>query len=106
MYREAIRPGGALTAPVQAAGAFHVYHHFTVRAARRADAVDRLRAQGIPSAIYYPCPIHKQPAYARWSRGSLPQTERAAEEVLSIPVHPWLAPEEVARVATALAGLE
>jgi dTDP-4-amino-4,6-dideoxygalactose transaminase len=47
--------------------------------------------------------MHEQPAYARWARGKLPEAERAAAEVLSLPVHPWLTEDEIERVAAALA---
>jgi UDP-N-acetyl-3-dehydro-alpha-D-glucosamine 3-aminotranferase len=100
-YRAAI--GGELVAPVELDGARHVYHHFTVRTPRRAELVARLDAAGISSAVYYPRAVHEQPAYARWARGPLPEAERAAAEVLSLPVHPWLTEDEIARVAAALA---
>ena len=55
-------------------------------------------------AVYYPTALHEQPAFARWARGRLPEAERAAAEVLSVPVHPWLTDAEVERVAAALAA--
>jgi dTDP-4-amino-4,6-dideoxygalactose transaminase len=96
--------GGGLVAPVEIEGAHHVYHHFTVRAAQRAQVVARLDAAGVGSAVYYPKPLHEQPAYARWARGPLPEAEKAAAEVLSMPVHPWLTDAEIDRVAAALAA--
>jgi dTDP-4-amino-4,6-dideoxygalactose transaminase len=102
-YRDALARSTVI-APVDAAGAHHVYHHFTVRTARRADLASRLAAEGIGSAVYYPRPLHEQPAYARWARGRLPEAERAAAEVLSIPVHPWLRDDEIEKVASALAA--
>jgi dTDP-4-amino-4,6-dideoxygalactose transaminase len=102
-YRAAAK-GGDLIAPTEIEGAHHVYHHFTVRTPRRAELVARLEAAGIGSAIYYPHPLHEQPAYARWARGRLPEAERAAREVLSLPVHPWLTDEEIERVAAVLAA--
>jgi dTDP-4-amino-4,6-dideoxygalactose transaminase len=101
-YRAAI--GGGLVAPVEIDGAHHVYHHYTVRSGARADLVARLEAAGIGSAIYYPRALHQQPAFARWARGPLAEAERAAAEVLSVPVHPWLREDEVERVAAALAA--
>ena len=101
-YRSAI--GGGLVAPVEIDGAHHVYHHFTVRAPRRAELVARLEAAGIGSAVYYPRPLHEQPAYTRWARGRLPEAERAAAEVLSLPVHPWLTDDEIERVAAVLSA--
>jgi len=108
-YRAAIGSGGSggsdgLAAPVELDGAHHVYHHFTIRSPRRAELVARLDAAGVGTATYYPKALHEQPAFARWARGPLPEAERAANEVLSVPVHPWLTDAEVERVAAALAA--
>jgi dTDP-4-amino-4,6-dideoxygalactose transaminase len=103
-YRDAMaRSSSALVAPAEIDGAHHVYHHFTVRAARRAELQSWLAARGIGSAVYYARALHEQPAYARWARGRLPGAERAAAEALSVPVHPWLTDDEIETVATALA---
>jgi dTDP-4-amino-4,6-dideoxygalactose transaminase len=66
----------------------HVYHLFVVRTPRRAEIAAALAAQGIASASYYVTPLHLQPAlaYLGWSPGSLPETERAAEENLALPM--------------------
>jgi dTDP-4-amino-4,6-dideoxygalactose transaminase len=96
--------GGGLLAPVERDGAAHVYHHFTLRTPHRSELRAHLAAAGIESAVYYPRGLHEQPAYARWARGRLPEVERAAAEVLSIPVHPWLTDDEVEAVAAALAA--
>jgi dTDP-4-amino-4,6-dideoxygalactose transaminase len=101
-YRAAIRSD--ITAPIEIDGAYHIYHHYTVRTPRRAELVARLEAAGIGSAVYYPRALHEQPAYARWARGKLPEAERAAREALSVPVHPWLTGDEIERVAAALAA--
>jgi dTDP-4-amino-4,6-dideoxygalactose transaminase len=103
-YRAAIAKGRGIVAPVEIDGAHHVYHHFTVRAAARTELVARLGAEGIGAAVYYPKALHEQPAYAQWSRGTLPEAERAAAEVLSLPVHPWLSEDEIARVVAVLAS--
>ena len=101
-YRAAIR-SPALTVPREIDDAHHVYNQFTVRAARRDELRSHLDALGVGSAVYYPTPVHAQPAYASWARGVMPAAERAATEVLSLPVHPWLTDEEIERVADALA---
>ena len=73
------------------------------------DAVERnLQSAGIPSAVHYPTPLHLQPVFAdvaqqmNWRRGSFPVAERAAERVLSLPMHPYLTPPEIERVAEAV----
>jgi dTDP-4-amino-4,6-dideoxygalactose transaminase len=100
-YRSAMA-GGRARAPVEQVDGENVYHHFTIRTPERAQLVARLEAAGVEHAIYYPRPLHRQPAYERWSRAPLPAAERAALEVLSLPIHPWLTDREVERVAAAL----
>lgn len=76
--------------PVMVGG--HVYHHFVIRTPRRDRLRDHLREQGIGSEVYYPGPLHLQPAFADLGlrRGSLPHAEAASEDVLALPVHPFL----------------
>lgn len=64
----------------------------------------QLQEAGVSTIIYYPIPIHRQPAYAHlgYGRGSLPQTERLCAEVLSLPIFPELAPAQQEAVVTAL----
>ncbi|WP_276261525.1 DegT/DnrJ/EryC1/StrS family aminotransferase [Haloglomus litoreum] len=92
-----------LALPVPVDGARHAYNQYTVRA-RRIDR-DDLRAAlddaGIDTGIYYPTPIHQQPAYAG-HRESYPISERAATEVLSLPVHPGLSDADVDRIVAAV----
>lgn len=104
-YRAALR-SRRIVAPRELPQAHHVYHQFTVRTPEREQLVARLREAGVESAVYYPVPLHQQPAYAAWARGPLPEAERAAREVLSLPVHPWLTGQEVERVAAALAAMD
>jgi perosamine synthetase len=94
---------GAVTPPV-ADGARHVYHQYTVRVRGDRDAVQRyLDERRIGSAVYYPTPVHRLLPYLKDGRPdprwNLPETERAAAEVLSLPVHPSLTDDELARVA-------
>jgi dTDP-4-amino-4,6-dideoxygalactose transaminase len=82
----------------------HVFHQYTIRAPRR-DALQQFLAErGIGSAVYYPVPLHQQPLYASLGHkpGDFPSAERAAEEVLSLPMYPELKAEHVARVAEAI----
>ena len=82
----------------------HTYHQFTIRIAQRDAVAQRLLAQDIASAIYYPVPLHLQRAYAHLGlpAGSFPHAERAADEVLSLPIFPEMERDETARVVTAL----
>jgi dTDP-4-amino-4,6-dideoxygalactose transaminase len=84
--------GGPVVLPVERAGVRHVYHLYVVRSAQRDALLEHLKANGIAAGIHYPIPLHRQPAYARLGYGSisLPETERAAREVLSLPMYPEL----------------
>lgn len=93
-----------LQKPVEAQECRHVYHLYVVQTEQR----DRLRAhlaeQGIGSGIHYPVPVHLQPAYAGDAirARNLRVTERAAGEVLSLPMHPALREEQIDAVAAAV----
>jgi dTDP-4-amino-4,6-dideoxygalactose transaminase len=78
--------------PVIAAGNESIYNQYTLRVERRDALQAHLKAKGIGSAIYYPLPLHRQPcfAYLGYQEGSCPEAERAAREVLSLPVYPEL----------------
>jgi dTDP-4-amino-4,6-dideoxygalactose transaminase len=83
----------------------HVYHQYTVRVEFR-DALQKfLTERKIGNAVYYPVPLHLQPLYASLGHkpGDFPHSERAAQEVLSLPMYPELKKEQVARVAEAVA---
>jgi dTDP-4-amino-4,6-dideoxygalactose transaminase len=86
--------------PVVAPKAEPVWHQYTVRSADRDALAARLDARGIDSAVYYPVPTHRLPAYGLDL--DLPETERAAREVLSLPIRPGLTADEVARVVAAV----
>jgi dTDP-4-amino-4,6-dideoxygalactose transaminase len=101
-YDGALKSVRIPTVPV---GREHVYHQYTVRVREGVDrdaALKRLNERGVGARVYYPLPIHRQPVFAKRAeyRGlSLPETERATREVLSLPVHPLLTEEERAFVA-------
>jgi dTDP-4-amino-4,6-dideoxygalactose transaminase len=96
----------AVVAPPVAAGARHVYHQYTVRIpAGRDRAQELLGEAGIGSAVYYPTPIHRLAPYAHLA-ADLPETDRAAAEVLSVPIHPSLTDLDLERIAEGLTGLE
>jgi perosamine synthetase len=86
--------------PVVAPKADPVWHQYTVRAKDRDSLAARLDERGIDSAVYYPVPTHRLPAYELDLE--LPETERAAREVLSLPIRPGLTDDEIARVVAAV----
>jgi perosamine synthetase len=86
--------------PTVAPKAEPVWHQYTVRSGDRDGLAARLDAHGIDSAVYYPVPTHRLPAYDL--DVELPETERAAREVLSLPIRPGLTDDEIARVVAAV----
>jgi perosamine synthetase len=86
---------GLVTPPI-ASGVEHVYHQYTVRTPDRDRLHEGLLTAGIDSAVYYPTPTHMLPSYR--SQVLLPETDRAASEVLSLPIRPGLTDAQVARV--------
>ncbi len=85
----------------------HVYHVYTVRAKDRDSLQAALAAEGIQTAIHYAEPAHLQPAYADlgYRRGAFPQSERAAKEVLSLPLYPELTEAQIELVSQALSAV-
>ncbi|MBV8820199.1 MAG: DegT/DnrJ/EryC1/StrS family aminotransferase [Acidobacteriaceae bacterium] len=94
----------ALRLPEVSPEARHVYHLYTVRSANRDDLQQQLKARGIGSAIHYPAPIHLLPAYSdpRYREGDFPVAEACSKSVLSLPVHPFLTPDQLEEVACAV----
>src|SRR5204863_6704053 len=72
-----------------------VFHLFVVRSPRRDALRAFLNERGVGSDIHYPVPVHVQPPFVRYARGPLPETERIAREVLSLPLYPELAEREL-----------
>ena len=96
--------GSPLLTPVRRPDCRHVFHCYTVRTPWRDRLADHLRAQNIGTGIHYPIPVHLQPAHADlgYRKGDFPNSERAAAEVLSLPLYPELTDDQVRTVAGAV----
>jgi dTDP-4-amino-4,6-dideoxygalactose transaminase len=94
---------GMVTVPVVAPEARSAWAQYTIRLADRDGVAARLREAGIPTAIYYPTPLHRQPAFAAGlTAGTLDVSEELAATVLSIPMHPYLDTLTQERICDAL----
>ncbi|MBI5409871.1 MAG: DegT/DnrJ/EryC1/StrS family aminotransferase [Nitrospirae bacterium] len=93
--------GNAVQCPVELPDRTHVYHQYTIRTPLREKVSRVLKDNNISSVVYYPVPLHMQEAfdYLGYKKGDLPESEAAAEEVLSIPVYPELEPEKAEFIA-------
>ncbi|MFV2100542.1 DegT/DnrJ/EryC1/StrS family aminotransferase [Micromonospora sp. LOL_024] len=97
--------------PVTLDGNEHVWHIYCVRVpgdgtpSRRDEVLSRLNAAGVGAAIHYPVPVHRTGAFAHLGHpaGAFPHAERAATELLSLPIYPQITPAQQARVVEALA---
>jgi dTDP-4-amino-4,6-dideoxygalactose transaminase len=79
----------------------HIYHQYTIRARDRDRLKEFLSSHGVETAIHYPQPLHLQEAfqYLGYKKGDFPESERASQEVLSLPIYPELRLDQLERVA-------
>ncbi len=98
--------GTELETPREAPEVRHVYHLYVVRTSHRDALFSHLKENGIGAGIHYPVPLHRQPAFRDlgYKDVSLPETERAAAEVLSLPIYPELSEEQQNYVAEQIRG--
>jgi len=106
-YRELVSQFGLdrrISTPPEPVGYKHVYNQFTIRTKQRDDLREFLRSNGIPTEIYYPFPLHLQPAFAGlgYKPGSMPNSEAASVEVLSLPIFPELSSEQQESVVSSI----
>ena len=98
-------PAHAVVLPHEVPGSHHVWHQYVVRTRRRDALREFLAIRGIGSEIYYPVPLHLQDALKSlgYNQGSFPESERAAREVLALPIFPELREDEQQTVVAAIA---
>lgn len=90
--------------PVTAPGNTHVYAQYTIQVEDRESIIKQLTARGIPTSVHYPRCLHEQPVFAHlgYTAGQFPHAEKAAREVLSLPMHPYLTVEDQESVVNAV----
>jgi UDP-2-acetamido-2-deoxy-ribo-hexuluronate aminotransferase len=102
-YDAGLREVPGLQIPVRDPRSSHVFHQYTIKLvepAQRVSLQQHLGQHGIPSAIYYPRPVHQQPAYAYlgYQTGQFPVAEQLCQQVLSLPLHPGLTAAQAAYI--------
>lgn len=106
-YDAALASLPSLRIPIREPRSTHVFHQYVVRlpdAGRRNDLQVYLKARQIPTAVYYPLPLHAQPAYQHLGQpGQFPVSEALCGQVLALPIHPLLTDAQVDTVAAAIA---
>lgn len=98
---QALLKDARVTTPYLAPERKHIYHQYTIRVTKRDELQKKLRQLEIASAVYYPLPLHLQEVYKSlgYPEGSLPESERAAKEALSLPMFPELKEEEISKIS-------
>jgi dTDP-4-amino-4,6-dideoxygalactose transaminase len=103
-YREKLDQKN-ITLPAEHGRGTHVYHQFTIRSSRRDALREALARDSIAASVFYPIPLHRQPAYEAANRAlSLPVSEKISSEVLSLPINPLVDAGSVDRICRILAG--
>ncbi|HEY8156252.1 MAG TPA: DegT/DnrJ/EryC1/StrS family aminotransferase [Myxococcota bacterium] len=103
-YDELLAGTPGLTLPVTLPGNQHIWHLYTVRVPRRDEVLAQLAAAGIGAGVHYPVPIHLQGAFRHLGhgKGDFPVAERAAGELLSLPIYAEITPAQQERTAAVL----
>ncbi|MGE0406172.1 MAG: DegT/DnrJ/EryC1/StrS family aminotransferase [Candidatus Korobacteraceae bacterium] len=103
-YTKLLKETG-LTLPFEQPGCCHVFHQYTLRVPIREKLRAALDAEGIQSGVHYPIPSHLQPAFASlgYKVGDFPVSEKAAQEVLSLPLFPEMTEQQIGSVASVVA---
>ena len=99
LYDETLADCPGIIPPVRASYTTHTYHQYTLRVApeHRDTLRQKLADAGVPTMIYYPCPLHLQKAYQHlgYHEGDFPVSETLSKEVLSLPMHTELTPDQI-----------
>jgi UDP-2-acetamido-2-deoxy-ribo-hexuluronate aminotransferase len=102
-YTKLFNEAGVLTTPFIEMHNQSAWAQYTIQVENRADVQEKLKAQGIPTAVHYPIPLNKQPAVADVN-AVLPVGDAVAERVMSLPMHPYLSENSQELIVNSLAG--
>lgn len=103
---EALSNVNGIITPGIRADTEHVFHQYTIRIGNRDQCIEQLREGGIGVGVHYPIPIHHQPMYQELGyNDSLPISETASREVLSLPVHPSLTQQDLDDIIAAVSQI-
>jgi len=106
LYNELLKNANVIT-PVEKEYARHVYHLYVIRSKKRDELQQYLLKNGIQTQIHYPVPVHKQKSYLDLGyKIHLPVTEKICNEILSLPMYPWLNEKEVINIAERIKDFE
>jgi dTDP-4-amino-4,6-dideoxygalactose transaminase len=97
---------GAVQTPAVIDGGVSVWAQYTIETDNRDGLIAHLRANDVPTAVYYPVPIHRQGVYSNYpvAPGGLPTTDAKAERVMSLPMHPYLTEADQDHIVAAILG--
>jgi len=107
-YRQLFQQAGldkSIALPVEPEGLHHVYNQFVIRTPERDQLREYLRDAGIPTEIYYPAPLHLQPAFSNlgYGAGAFPESEKASQQVLALPIFPKMTEQQQKMVVDGIA---
>lgn len=105
-YTAAFKDVSDIVVPYVDTASEHIFNQYTIRVPKRDALMAHLKAKGIGHSVYYPLSLHEQPCFAHlgYKRGAFPESERAANEVLSLPIFPELTPVQRDEVVAAVRG--
>lgn len=107
-YSKLLQDMDEIILPQEEEGAYHVYHLYVIRVKKRRDKLYKLMlAKGIQTLIHYPIPCHLQPVYRqlKYKKGDFPVAEEVAEEVISLPLYPFLRKKEIGYVVKTIEAI-
>jgi len=106
IYKREFKGVDGIILPHEADYSYHVYHCFAVRVKNREEVIKKLTKEGISVLIHYPIPLHLQKVYENlgYKRGNFPVAEKVAQEIISLPMYPYLKEAQIKFIAKILKG--